>query len=134
MSIANETLGKPLKAFEDYIFQGQAIPVNTNVVSDAFNLGRTQNALEIVVEVTSEITVNLNDTLTIDYLYGTSYASVETIYTVTAGAVTPTTIPVGELIRFVVPTSFPTSGKIRITTDDAGAVGEVDVYPILISR
>ena len=134
MSIANETLGKPLAAFEDYIFKAQAIPVNTNVVSGAFNLGKTQNALEIVVEVVSEITVNVNDTLTIDYLYGDNYATVETLYTVTSGAVTATTIPVGELLRFVVPTSLPTSGKVRLTTDDAGAVGSVDVYPILISR
>lgn len=129
----NQIGGKPTRSFPDYIFNGQATPQNTSVTSDEVLLGRTQNALEVVVEVDEAITVTSAD-FTVEYLYGASFAESIVLYTITAG-VGGETLPVGELTRFVPPSGLVDSpAKIKVTTDDAAADGSFTVFAALISR
>lgn len=131
--IATSTIGKTIRSFPDLIFSA-VVPQNTAVTSDAVLLGKTQNALEIVVEVDTQIAIAATEVITIEYLYGDSFATSEVLYTLTAG-VGGETIPVGELVRFVPPSgSFPVEAKIKVTTDDAAATGALSVYASLISR
>jgi len=132
--VDNKIGGVAARSFPDYIFNGQAVPQNTAVTSDAVLLGKTQNALEVVVEVSAKVDIAATETLTVEYLYGDSYASSEVIYSLTAG-VGGATLPVGELARFVPPSgSLPSYAKIKITTDDAAATGSLTVFASLISR
>ena len=134
--IASSTIGEELRSAQDYLFQGEATPANTNVISAAKPLGRTQDTLEIVIDVAT--TVNITDTkvLTIEYFYDEaidgSFTNSVTLYTVTASGATA--LAVGELARFAIPISLPTFGKVKITTDDALVDGTLDVYPIFVAR
>ena len=132
--VDNKIGGVAARSFPDYIFNGQAVPQNTAVTSDAVLLGKTQNALEVVVEAAEAIVLGASAVLTVEYLYGDSYASSEVLYTVTA-EIGGSTIAAGELARFVPPSgSLPSYAKIKITTDDAAATGSLTVFASLISR
>lgn len=131
-NIADSTFGSELKSAQDYLFLAEATPQNTSVVSGAKLLGRTQDALEIVVEVTSAITLGAGTELTVTYAYDDVEAGAysDTIQVITvAGA---TTLPVGELARFVPSREWGAFAKITVATTDASADGAFSVYPVQV--
>lgn len=116
----------------DLIFDEEAVPQNTSSTSDAFDVGKTQLSLEVVVYVDTKVELADTKVFTVDYLYGDSYASSETIYTITASGATE--IAAGELVRFAPPTDFPITAKLKLTTDDAAAAGAITAWPEYVAR
>ena len=133
--ISTSTISKPLKAAPDYIFDKKALStITTNVTSDAFYPTKTQNAVTLVVDVTTAIVLThaSSHTIKIEYLYGASYAKSITLYEkATSGS--NVTIPTGELLRWVPSAGmFEGDAKIKVTTNSA--TGVFSIYPIYISR
>lgn len=120
----------------DLIFDEQAVPQNDSVTSAEFNLGKTQAGLEVVLHADTDVvlTYNAEDfTITIEYLYGDSFAESVTVFTdATSGSGTLTLS--GEIARFVPPTSFPVPGKLKITTDDPAATGAISAWAEYVAR
>lgn len=134
-NIATSTIGKTIRSFPDLIFS-TALPKDDAVTSDVVFLGKTQNALEIVVEVDTTVDkLAATKVLTIEYLYGADFDQSVTIFTATGAATTGTVFPLGELARFVPPSgTLPVEAKIKVTTDDDAIVGAISVFASLISR
>jgi hypothetical protein len=116
----------------DLIFDEEAMPQNTSSTSDAFDVGKTQLSMEVVVYVDTAIALADTKVFTVKYLYGDSYASSETIYSVTASGATA--IAKGELVRFAPPTDFPVTAKLELETDDAAVTGAITAWPEYIAR
>jgi hypothetical protein len=123
--------------YSDLIFSDEDLPQNDRFSSDAFYPGRVQNALEVVVKVgATDFAITDSETVTIEYLYGDSYGSSETIYTLTASEATAVTAGT-ELARFVPPagdSDYNSAAMLQITTTDASATGTVDAWVELVSR
>lgn len=133
-NIEDSTIGLPIKSAADYLFDGEALVQNATITSETFALGLTQNALDLVVEAATEITVANGGVLTVTWTYGAAFGTDEVLYTVTAG-VAGETIPAGtELARFTPNTNFPTEGRLEVSVTNVVVTGSVNAYPILISR
>lgn len=115
----------------DLIFDEQTVPQNDSVSSDGFNLGKTQASLEVVVYADTDVVLADTTSLTVEYEYGDSFAESVEVYTVTASG--STTLE-GEIARFVPPTSFPTVGRLTVTTTDAAATGAISAWPEYVAR
>lgn len=116
----------------DVLFDAVAVPQNATLTSAAANLGETQGALELVIFADTAIGIAGATSLTVTYEYTASTAfdtSVE-LYTAAGAA----TLAAGELARFIVPTDFPTVGRVKVITTDAAATGTISVYPEYVSR
>lgn len=119
----------------DLIFDSEALPQNASTTSAAFNVGKTQLSLELVVQVETELSLAAGSTVTVEYLYGDAFGSSEVLFTQTDGTgTTAFTVAVGELTRFVPPTDFPVEAQLQITTDDAAATGAISAWPEYVAR
>jgi hypothetical protein len=104
----------------DIFIEEQSVSHGGAYISDATLIGNTQNALELVVVADTDIVIPNGDSVAISLLYGPSYASSRSLYSVTASD--ETTIDEDtELVRFVVPSGYDSSYvKVQMTgTDDA---------------
>lgn len=135
MSIADKTLSKPIRSGQDYIFQAETIPQDDELLSDEVLLGRTQNALELVIELDEDTDLAADETITIEYMHGADFDQAIEIYSAEGATTTGSTLDAGELARFVPPSKLVESpAKIKVTTTDGAIDGEVTVYANLISR
>ena len=138
-NIVDATIGKPLRAYPDYLFHevdlddSDNFDVSGEALSDEFYPGKVQNRIVVVVEAVEDIvtTVAGTDTVKIEYMYGEDLDKSVTLFEQDS-ATEDITTEKGEIARFT-PTvgMFESKAKIKITTD--GAEGVVDVYPIRIS-
>lgn len=126
-------IGKTIRSFPDIIYSDD-LPQNAAVTSDELLLGRTQNALEIIVEAEGTLTLADTKVLTVEYLYGAAFAESIELFSFTAAVLGDLTVDAGVLARFVPPSDLGSEAKIRITTDDAAADGVLTVFASLISR
>lgn len=128
--IRTSTIGRPLVSAQDYLFEGEATPQNTNVVSAEKLLGRTQDQLEIVVNMATTGDLANTTVLTVEYghaeISGGSITWLPAFISVT-GTGAANELPAGELGRFVPSREYGPYGYVRITTDDAAATGTIDV-------
>jgi hypothetical protein len=129
MAIGN--ISEELKAYSDYLLNGETVPQNTTTTGDAVQVGGTQAELEVVAVAATDIGLADTKVLTLK-LTGAdtsdgSFTDLVTLNTTTASGAT--TITAGtELGRYVVKPSDDLYAKAVIITDDAAATGSVDVY------
>jgi len=99
-NIEDSTIGLPIKSAPDYIFEGEDLVQDDSILSDAVALGRTQNALDLIVEVGTEITLAATGVITITWNHGATFATKKTLYTYTAPGGGGTIAAGTELVRF----------------------------------
>ena len=130
-TLADTKIGLELYSDPDKIFSDQTIPNNTSVTSDAFPFGETLHGLELVAEVEDEVQIADTKSLSIliledDESDGT-FATSETLYTVTASGATETLTAGTELFRHVADTKRKMWYKVRITSTDTTETGSLNV-------
>jgi len=125
---------RDVRSAPDLIFDGQTVTANDTVTSAEFNVGKTQLGLEIVIHVDTAIVLAATQVLTIDYLYGDSYAESVSLFSATGTASTGDTFAAGELLRFAPTSDLPTSGKLQIVNDDAALTGAVSAWVEYVAR
>jgi hypothetical protein len=123
----------PLRAYPDNIFEEATTPNNTSVSSDPILVGETNHGLEIVGKAITAMGLPMGDVITIEYEYGDSFAESVVLYTNTNGAGALVIAAGTELFRFVPNTTFPSEGRITVTTDGTGT-GTYSVWTELVSR
>jgi hypothetical protein len=122
------------RPYPDLIWDGVNVPNSDSTASDGFYAGEVQTALEIVVAVNEEVAVNNGQTLIFTYEHGTDFTESVPIRTINGEGSGGSVFAAGtELVRFVPPTSVPSLGRLKMTTNDTTA-GKVDAWPELISR
>ena len=127
-----------LKVYGDYLAKEQALPQNTsaNGNGNEVRLGGTMGGIEIVLECIALITLADTKVLTIklrDSADGTTYADLETVYTVTASG--ETTVAAGTIMaRFILPTDCNDYIMATLTSTDAALTGSVSIYPTYLPR
>lgn len=135
--IATSTIGAELKSAPDYVFDAEATPQNTSVVSSVIRSGKTQDQLEYIVEVVTQGDLANTNVLTIEYGYGDTdagtYTDKVTVYTQT-GTAAANELAVGELARYVPDREKGVFGEWTITTDDPAATGAISIYPVLTRK
>ena len=130
-TLADTKIGLELYSDPDKIFSDQTIPNNTSVTSDAFPFGETLHGLELVAEVEDEVQIADTKSLSIliledDESDGT-FATSETLYTVSASGATETLTAGTELFRHVADTKRKMWYKVRITSTDTTETGSLNV-------
>ena len=139
--MANETLSTgtisgDLKSAPDYIFYDETMPNNTSSASSAWLLGMTQDSIEIVGKVQTEVELADTKVLSITLTYATtetgSYGNSVTLYTKTASGA-ETIAANTELFRYAIPKSAGPWFKVTITTTDTGTTGTFDVFPVMVA-
>ena len=110
--------GGDLYSNNDKIFDGVAVPQNTNVASAVFDFGKTLNALELVGVASSELVITGATTITVAWDSDSAGSFTDTqVFSVAGG-----TIPAGtELFRYVADHTKPVFYKVTVATTDAGA-------------
>ncbi len=129
-----------LKSADDYLAKDQSLPQNTSADGNggSFDLGNTQAALEVVVEVGS-VATDLSDTkiLTVklqDSANNSSFADLDTVYTITAAAGSGVKAIGTVLGKLIIPSTARRYVKAVITTDDADVAGKLNVYLTYVPR
>lgn len=132
------TISDDLKAAPDAILTAQALPNATSALSGIFLGGKTQDALEIVVEANTAISIA--DTFRLAFeIFGAvtragSYAKESTIYDETAsgGAIT---FDAGDTIAVIaLNRTNSVFNKVNIITTADESSEKVDVYIRRVSR
>lgn len=138
-TLSTGTISRELRADLDYFLYQETIPNATTVNSNGLKIGKTQDALEIVAVVQSEMTVA--DTKTVSFEIQTSsddgdsdaYATIATPYSLTSSG--GDTIDAGtELFRYTVSTDKELYVRVAFVSTETGESGEVDVYPVYQAR
>jgi hypothetical protein len=137
-ALASGTIGTELRADVDYLLKDETLPDNTSVTSNGMLLGKTQNAIDIVGYISTQ--VELADTKAMTFTLQSSsddgstdaYADVIDIYTKTASGAE--TVAVGELFRYTISTDKELYFRVKWTSTDTGEVGVASVYPVYIPR
>lgn len=135
-ALATGTISGDLKSAPDYIFSDETLPNNTSAASDAWILGMTQDSIEIVGKVGTEVELADTKALTITMTSATSesgtYGNSVTLYTKTASGAE--TIAAGtELFRYAIAKDTGPWIKITIASTDTGEVGTVTVFPVMVA-
>lgn len=126
-------ISEDLKSAQDYLFQDQVVPQNATVTGDANLVGGTNGALEIKAISKTALAITDGTTITIS-LTGSdtedgTFVPVGTVFTLTASAGSGAIIAGTELGQGLIPTpENPAWLKAVVTTTDASATGQIDVY------
>lgn len=127
-----------LTVYGEALADAQTLPQNTSADGNGgeFRLDDTLGAIEILVDVETEISLADTKVLTVKLQHkdtGGSYADLATIYTKTASGAT-TLAADTELARFILPTNTKELLKAVISTTDAAASGKINVNPTYLAR
>ncbi|OGV45854.1 MAG: hypothetical protein A2017_18310 [Lentisphaerae bacterium GWF2_44_16] len=138
MSLTGTISGSEIKAYGDYLWKAEALPNNTNKTSEAFLLGKAQNAIDLVVEANTNISIADSKQLKLEILAGETedgdFESVATIYDRTASG-TPITFTAGdEIARYTIPSNVGPYIKIKATTTADESSEKITVYPAFKAR
>lgn len=125
--LASNKISEELYSDTDRVFQGEAVPQNTSVVSSIFDFGKTLNALELVGEVVTDITIAATFALTFTVAWDEdpagAFSNTEEVASFAPGTITAGT----ELFRYVADHTKPVYYKLTVASTDATATGTFDV-------
>lgn len=135
-ALATGTISGDLISAPDYIFFDGTVPQNDSTLSAGKLLGMTQDSIEVVGRVDTEVeladTKTFSVTLTSSATEGGTYGNAVTLYTKTASGAETIAVDT-ELFRYAIPKSAGPWFKVTITTDDAAAAGGVTVFPVMVA-
>lgn len=128
----------------DYLAKAQIVPAsntNTDGNGGVFDLSGTEGGIEIVAQANTDIVMPDTKVMTIKLQSssdGLSYTDLETLYTVTAAAVSPATtqtIPAGTILgRYIVDNYANPYIKANLVANYAGFTGKIDVFQVPVAR
>ena len=125
--LASSNIGQELFSDTDRIFNGEAAPINTSVVSSVFEFGKTLDALELVGTVGDELTIAATYAMTITVAWDEDPAGTFSDTQVVA-SIAPSTVGAGaELFRYVADHVKPVWYKVTIASTDLASVGTINV-------
>ena len=134
----NTTIGAKTVFDPDYIFDEAALPNATTSTSSAFEIGGSQNALEIVGIADTETVVGDGETLKYELYTATTstgaYTLSDTLVSYTPSGTTTTIDADTQMFRFSPTTDTKQWGKVVITATENQSGETSTVYIDYVSR
>lgn len=118
-----------------YFIEDEALPKNTNKTSSSLEVGGSHSSLEVIVDVTSAVTITATKVLTItlqESADNETFTDKAILYTFTSAS-GATNIAVQEgVCRYTLPVDIKKYARVKVATDDGSAAGAISAYLHLV--